>query len=88
MRVRGVQTHALLQLFDRIFVILQFAVGVSQVGQDGLSDPETGFRPAQLDGFLVISERLLILFLFVTDDSQFRINQRIGWIYFEGFAEG
>ena len=66
--VAGVETHALFEESDGTLVLLEFAAGVGQVGEDGLQHPIAAVGLAQSQSFLVALPGLLVVLLLVVDD--------------------
>ena len=69
LRVAGVETNALLEVGHRLLVLLQFATGVGQVGQNGFLHPVGAVGMALLQSQLVVPPRLFVVLLLVVYDS-------------------
>lgn len=85
--VAGVQTDAVLQVTHRLFVLLQLAAGVGQIGENCLLDPVRTVGVALLQSQLVVSPSLLVVLLLVVYDSQLGVNQRVVGVYLSGFLQ-
>lgn len=69
LRVGGVEADALLEVADGVLVLLEFAAGVGEVGEDGLHHPEGGVGVAECQRLEMVLLRLLVVLQLVVDHS-------------------
>lgn len=87
LRVRRVETDALLEVANGFLVVPELATGVCEVCQYSLHNPVACVWLAQHECLIVVSLGLLVEFLLVVDNSEFRVNERIGRVYLLGLEQ-